>query len=195
MCTYVQKSRSWGWRLTDRPGKLPCMTTSPDPGSGAAGAEGPGVPGDAEAPAGESTRAASRRRVFRGRRRANVDAAGDGKRSRRTVITHTEAEFVRVAAMAAAMGVSRPRLYERALEAGDALAAARMADIAVQVESARRGVAGGLSNLNQIARWANTEESFTPEMMEQLHQIARDLKAQYDVFNEVLSGLPGRGDL
>lgn len=131
------------------------------------------------------------RRLKRGRRRANV-GGDEGKRTYTTTITHTPAEYVRVKAMAAAMGVTKPRLYERALVTGDAGAAAELAHIALQLQSARRGVGGALVNLNQIAKVANT----TGEVdFDYLQRTVSDLREQYDHLNEVLSRLPHGGAL
>lgn len=131
------------------------------------------------------------RRNKRARRRANVASDGE-KRSYTTTITHTPEEYVRVKAMAEAMGVSKPRLYERALATGDAGAAAELAHISLQLQSARRGVGGALVNINQIAKAANSTGELDAEF---LASTVAELKQQYDHLNEVLSRLPQSGNL
>ncbi|WP_197274959.1 plasmid mobilization relaxosome protein MobC [Luteipulveratus halotolerans] len=90
--------------------------------------------------------------------------------------------------MAAAQGVSVPRLYERALWTGDAVAAERMSAIYSEVFGARRGIAMALSNVNQIAKVANS----TGEVqLAQLLAVMEYLERQYEHFNAVLAQLPG----
>lgn len=125
-----------------------------------------------------------RPRLFKGRRRANSEG---GPRERRVVIKHTDEEYVRVKAMADLQGVSVPRLYTRALSAGDAVAAAHMSSVYAEIVGARRGVAGALSNLNQIARSANIDGSFDPAFFESTRVM---LERQYERFNAVLAKLP-----
>lgn len=108
---------------------------------------------------------------------------------------HSEDEFVEVSEQAARQGMTRARMYEAARRSGDVLAGAALADIAVQLVGARRGVAVGLGNLNQIAKVANTTGEVSDEQWVFLRQTARELRDQYDHLNAVLEGLPGGGKL
>ena len=69
----------------------------------------------------------------------------------------SDEEHERLAALAGAAGVSVPRLLvEAALGAGGPTPAERRAQFAALL-AARRQLAGATTNLNQLARWANTE--------------------------------------
>ncbi|GAA3674945.1 hypothetical protein GCM10022376_12890 [Yimella lutea] len=99
-------------------------------------------------------------RLFRGRRRSN--SAG-GARDFRTVIRHSEEEWVRVQALAAAQGISVPRLYERALTTGGVVASAKLSRIHDELYGVRRLLAIDSNNLNQLARVANTTDRLDAE--------------------------------
>lgn len=77
-------------------------------------------------------------------------------RSNRVVIKHDDEEYARVLSMAAALGVSPPNLYERALFAGSVQAAVGVEEIALGMLGVRRLLANAANNLNQIARAANS---------------------------------------
>ncbi len=99
--------------------------------------------------------------LFGRRRRANA-AAGE-KRSKRYPVTVTEAEAAELEAKAAAAGMTVPRLlHESAKSAHVETSTERKAAIA-ELFSVRREVAGIATNLNQLARYANTEGTFPAE--------------------------------
>ena len=99
-------------------------------------------------------------KLFRGRRRSN--SAG-GARDFRTVIRHSEEEWVRVQALAAAQGISVPRLYERALTTGGVVASVKLSRIHDELYGVRRLLAIDSNNLNQLARVANTTDRLDAE--------------------------------
>lgn len=80
----------------------------------------------------------------------------EGRREHRTVIKHTAEEWVRVVSLARAQGVSVPRLYERAVHAGDVVAAAKLTRVVDELLFVQRLMANATNNLNQIAKVANT---------------------------------------
>ncbi len=86
------------------------------------------------------------------RRRRNSD---EGPRNWRTVIKHTDDEYAVREAMARTEGVTRAQLYERALMAGSAVEAARLATIRDELYGVRRVLAGVAVNLNQMAKATN----------------------------------------
>lgn len=99
--------------------------------------------------------------LFGRRRRANA-AAGE-KRSKRYPVTVTEAEAAELEAKAAAAGMTVPRLlHESAKSTHVETSTERKAAIA-ELFSVRREVAGIATNLNQLARYANTEGTFPAE--------------------------------
>lgn len=114
-----------------------------------------------------------------------------GRREHRTVIKHTDEEWARVQAMAQAQGISVPRLYERALHAGDVVAAAKLTELVGEVTLVQRIVAGAAVNLNQLAKVANaTGEVAAPQVL----AAAEHLSRQTDRLRESLRLIPG-GDL
>ena len=94
-------------------------------------------------------------------------------------------------ALAAAQGVSVPRLYERALFAGDAVSAARLTQIHDEMLGVRRLVAGAASNVNQVARVANASGGVSSVELGQL-QVAHEALLRYlERLMGLLEGLPG----
>ena len=94
-------------------------------------------------------------------------------------------------ALAAAQGVSVPRLYERALFAGDAVSAARLTQIHDEMLGVRRLVAGAASNVNQVARVANSSGGISTVELGQL-QVAHEALLQYlERLMGLLEGLSG----
>lgn len=81
----------------------------------------------------------------------------EGGRNRAVLVRVSDEEHERLAALAGDAGVSVPRLLvEAALGAGGPTPAERRAQFAALL-AARRQLAGMATNLNQLARWANTE--------------------------------------
>ena len=94
------------------------------------------------------------RGVFGRRRRAN--ATPGEKRSKRYPVTVTPTEAAELEAKAAAAGMTVPRLlHESAKSAHVETSTERKAAIA-ELFSVRREVAGIATNLNQLARYANS---------------------------------------
>lgn len=106
-----------------------------------------------------------------------------GRREHRTVIRHSDEEYARVVSMAQAQGVSVPRLYERAMWAGDVVAAARLSRFIGEVGLILRVVSSSANNLNQLARVANsTGEVSGPQVL----AAARHLDAQLERLRAML---------
>jgi hypothetical protein len=102
--------------------------------------------------------------LFGRRRRAN--AAAGQKRTKRYPVTVTEVEAAELEAKAAAAGMTVPRLlHESAKSAHVETSTERKAAIA-ELFSVRREVAGIATNLNQLARYANTEGTFPGDAVE-----------------------------
>lgn len=117
-------------------------------------------------------------------RRRNVGE----RRTHRTVITHNDEEFARVSALAELHGVSRARLYERAMLAGDVVAASKMTSLAAEVRIAQRIIANAANNLNQAAHVANA----TGEVhYEQIERAAAEVLEQSRVIRALLHQIPG----
>jgi len=114
------------------------------------------------------------------------------RRTRRTVIRHTDEEWVDVQAMAAVQGISVPRLYERALRAGDVVVAAQMSELFGELVMLRRLVARAGANLNQMARVANTTGELPTE--QQIIAASDLIRRQVDRLRELMRQVPG-GDL
>lgn len=114
------------------------------------------------------------------------------RRDKRTVIKHTAEEWARVAAMAEVQGVSVARLYERALCAGDAVAAVKMSQIYAELVMTQRLLIGVATNVNQMAAVANaTGELPTAAQLEAALELAQ---RQVDRVVDLLQTLPG-GDV
>ncbi|GEM_PF-907163 len=114
-----------------------------------------------------------------------------GRREHRTVIRHSDEEWARVATMAQAQGVSVPRLYERAMWAGDVVAAARLSRVVGELGLILRVVSNSANNLNQLAKVANsTGEVSGPQVL----AAARHLDGQLERLRGTLAGL-SRGEL
>ena len=110
------------------------------------------------------------------------------RRTHRTVIKHTDAEWARVAALAAAQGISVPRLYERGVSTGDVAAAAEVSRLVVEVHAIQRVLAGAARNLNQIARAANAGGDVSQS---QVLAAADAMQRQVDRICDVVARIPG----
>lgn len=111
-----------------------------------------------------------------------------GRREHRTVIKHNDEEFARVSAMAELHGVSRARLYERALLAGDVVAASKLSSLASEVRIAQRIIANAANNLNQAAHVANaTGEVRADEIV----VAADEVLVQAQQIRAILARIPG----
>ncbi len=115
----------------------------------------------------------------------------EGRREHRTVIKHSDEEWARVQALAQTQGVSVPRLYERAVHAGDVVAAARLTEVVGELVVVQRIMAGAASNLNQLARVANSTGEVSGA---QVLAAARHMDSQVGRLREVIAEIPG-GDL
>lgn len=104
------------------------------------------------------------------------------------VITHTDDEWVRVKALAQVQGVTVPRLYARAVFAGDVVAAGRVQQVHLELYGVRRLLAGAASNINQIARVANATGEVDGRALAGAVNL---LERQIGRLNELLKGLPG----
>lgn len=124
-------------------------------------------------------------KLFRGRRRAN---SASGPRQHRVVIRHTDDEWVRVSALAAAQGISVPRLYERALLAGGVVAAAELSAIHDELYGVRRLLGIDSNNLNQLARIANTTERLEAE--QELLALVEHFAKVADRITDLIGKLP-----
>ncbi len=104
------------------------------------------------------------------------------------MITHTDGEWARVSALAQVQGVTVPRLYARAMLAGDVVVSARVQQVHLELYGVRRLLAGATTNINQIARVANA----TSEVDDRALAGAVDLlERQIGRLNELLKDLPG----
>ena len=84
-----------------------------------------------------------------------------GGRERRTNLRMTEDEHDKLTKLAAEAGVSIPRfLIESALGGGVKPSQRRI--MVTELLAAKNQVAGAANNLNQLARWANTNEAYPP---------------------------------
>ncbi|MDQ2851786.1 MAG: MobC family plasmid mobilization relaxosome protein [Actinomycetota bacterium] len=149
-------------------------TTTADPPPGGVGVmEEEGVAGMGE-----------RDGVFRRRRT-------DGRREHRTVIKHTEEEWVRVKAMAVVANVSVPRLYERALRSGGVVAAERLACIRLEMDSSLRMIGLVGNNLNQLARVANASgEVNYPQIRASAEMVDRHMVALRGLLRQIAEAFP-----
>lgn len=125
-------------------------------------------------------------REGRYRRRLTV-----GRREHRTVIRHSDEEWARVTSMALAQGVSVPRLYERAVWAGDVVAAARLSRFVGEVGLILRVVSTSANNLNQLAKVANATGELSAD---QIAASARHLDSQLERLRAMLTDV-SRGNL
>lgn len=86
-----------------------------------------------------------------------------GGRSRRVEVRVTDAEYEVLAARAGVVGVSVPRfLVECGLDTGGLSPGEKRAKFATFM-AVRRTLAGAATNLNQLAKWANTEHQWPSE--------------------------------
>ena len=110
--------------------------------------------------AGETVMAvADERRLFGRQRRANADVARD----RRYTVKVNAAEDAALRARAGAAGVTVPRLmFESALDA-HIVTDTQRAEVVAEVFAVRRLMATVANNVNQLARYANTEGVFPAE--------------------------------
>lgn len=79
-----------------------------------------------------------------------------------------------------------PRLYERAVHAGDVLAAAKVARIHEELYGVRRLLASVSNNVNQLARASNATGQVEGELSATLDLLRRTV----DRLNGLLSRLP-----
>lgn len=101
------------------------------------------------------------RGLFGRRRRANANPAD--RRGKRYTVTANATEAAELETKAAAAGMTVPRLlHESAKSANVETSTERKAAIA-ELFAVRREVAGIATNLNQLARYANTEGTFPAE--------------------------------
>lgn len=124
--------------------------------------------------------------VFRRRRT-------DGTRPHRTVIRHTDQEWARVQSLAQVQHISVPRLYERALLAGDVVVAAKLVTIRDEMQGPRRLLANVANNMNQMARVANATGDVGNA--DQLGAALVSLGRQVDRMNDLLSQIQGGTEL
>ena len=101
------------------------------------------------------------RGVFGRRRRAN--AAPGEKRSKRYPVTVTEREAVELEAKAAAVGMTVPRLLHESAKSADVETSTERKQVIAELFHIRREVASIANNVNQLARFANTEGVFPDE--------------------------------
>lgn len=95
-----------------------------------------------------------------GRRRPN--AKGES-RSVRVEITLTPSEKKRIDVLARQSGVSVPHLYELSVWSGGVEAAVQVRHLQQELYMLRRGLAGALNNINQMAHYANVEHAQHPD--------------------------------
>jgi hypothetical protein len=77
----------------------------------------------------------------------------------------------RLQRMAAEQGVSVARLLVEATLAGDGWTPTQRRGVVRELLAARRDLAGLATNVNQLARWANTVERFPREALSRLERI------------------------
>src|SRR5512144_960559 len=85
----------------------------------------------------------------------------------------TGEQEARLQGLAAEQGVSVSRLLVEAATAGDGWTPAQRRALVRELLAARRDLAGLATNVNQLARWANTVEQFPPEAAQRLPAIDR----------------------
>jgi hypothetical protein len=107
-----------------------------------------------------------------------VSAARQGRQvrfhgGRRVVrkVRVTAVENGRLAQLAAAQGVSVPRLLVEAALASDGWTPSQRRELVRQLLAARRDLAGLATNVNQLARWANTAGRFPRDAAEHVSRI------------------------
>lgn len=114
----------------------------------------------------------------------------EGRRPHRTVIKHSDEEWARVQSIARTQGVSVPRLYEQALHAGDVVAAAKLSQIYAELLVLQRLMANAASNINQVAKVANTTGEIQQDRLLAAYAFMR---AQADRVSAVMDELPSDG--
>jgi Bacterial mobilisation protein (MobC) len=77
----------------------------------------------------------------------------------------------RLQGLAAEQGVSVSRLLVESALAGDGWTSAQRRELVRQLLAARRDLAGLATNVNQLARWANTVERFPRDARERVGRI------------------------
>ena len=77
----------------------------------------------------------------------------------------------RLQGLAAEQGVSVSRLLVESALAGDGWTSAQRRELVRQLLAARRDLAGLATNVNQLARWANTVERFPRDAAERVSRI------------------------
>lgn len=124
----------------------------------------------------------------RGGRRANAESS----RERVVKIRLSDEEWVEITALAEAMGVSRPRVYTRAVETGgqvfDRVAVAQERARRVDAHLLVRVLSGAATNLNQIAHGMHVDG--TVDQRELSHTLTR-INAALDRINAMLDETGG----
>ncbi|GAB3583080.1 hypothetical protein [Calidifontibacter terrae] len=114
----------------------------------------------------------------------------DGRRPHRTVIKHSDEEWARVQSIARAQGVSVPRLYEQSLHAGDVVAAAKLSQIYAELLVIQRLMANAASNINQVAKVANSTGDVEEDRLLAAYGF---LRQQADRLSALMNDLPSDG--
>ncbi|MXS75474.1 MobC family plasmid mobilization relaxosome protein [Microbacterium sp. TL13] len=117
-----------------------------------------------------------KRQLFGRKRRAN---ASGGRRDKRYVLSVNAEEDAQLRARAEVRSVSVPRLlFETAIDANVVTAADRKAAVAMLFKL-QREMSSVANNVNQIARYANTERRFVAEaegVLVQYRALAREIE-------------------
>ncbi len=117
-----------------------------------------------------------KRQLFGRKRRAN---ASGGRRDKRYVLSVNAEEDAQLRARAEVRSVSVPRLlFETAIDANVVTAADRKAAVAMLFKL-QREMSSVANNVNQIARFANTERRFVAEaegVLVQYRSLAREIE-------------------
>ncbi len=94
-----------------------------------------------------------------------------GGRSRPIKVKVSDEQYEQLAAMAAAGGVSIPKLLVDGVLARDGLTVSQRQGRYATFMALRRQLAGVATNLNQIAKWANTEHQMPQDLALVLDQV------------------------
>ena len=127
------------------------------------------VGGETASPAGQGSPRPVGVPGFRRRRRANVEGGRVGSHRVRT----SPAEEALLVQLAAAQGVTVPRLLVESALAGDRETAVVRRDAIVELFAVRRLLAAVSNNVNQVARHANAGEVFPAEASATLAAVRR----------------------
>lgn len=125
-------------------------------------------------------------RLFGRKRRAN--AGGDSRREKRYVVMVTPEEDAQLRARALVREVTVPRLlFESATAVEAVVTDAELKSIAANLMNIRSTMGYVSNNLNQLARFANTESRF-PDEAEAAIAAYRDVVAEYRAAMKKLVG-------